>query len=809
MEQTSAKQPVGATSVSPGAQTLSPPDLPDHPAQSMTPTVRGKVGSVWRATWRDLATISLLALAAVIFFWPVITGQAWLPAGGGDSVSFLYPNYRFAADALRAGTIPFWNPYQYAGTPFLSDNQSGLFYLPNLVLFALWPNFSYHAVQWLVVWHFFFAGLAMYLCLRLYRPQQPIVHSAALVGALAFMFSDVFITHIGNLNLIAVAAWLPLTFLGLHRAIAAADNRGRILWAVTGGVALGLGTLAGHGQMTFLLATFLGFYSLYETVAHRRWLALPLLALLGLVAIGVAAISLLPAADTLQHTLRAEFDYTRSTNYALTWPALTGLFAPDFFGRGAAAFWGDWLRVEAGYAGVLPWLLAVAAIALVPRRQTLFFVIAGLCFLLLALGPETPLYPLLVRWLPVIPFQVPARFVLLLNFCLAMLAALGVDTLWRREWDPRRLGWAIGVGAVAASLIVVALVLQRGALLPDHPERVEQMTRAIVVFGGLAAAGVVLLLAEQRRWLPAGALAALMAALLFADLYGLGRTIEIDRNDPTPGFAAGSPALAFLHDDPGLHRLDITTGAWQPNLPQIEQLYAARGVYNPLQLANYNVYMGAVGYRGSPAYNVLGVKYLIGGKKEPPGDTAFIVPVFDADPQVTVFLNTRSLPRAMVLYNADVVSDHDAAFNAVHSDAFDPAQRVVLEGGTPLNQPAGQSTLEIQRYDLNDVAFRVSTDRPAYFFLSDIFHPDWVATVNGQSAPILVANYAFRALYLEPGTHDIAMSYRPSGWRAGLIITTITWAAVLGLLIAQRRRVAGHLFRSPVWAGRSTQGGLQ
>lgn len=803
MEQTSRKQPLSVATVSRGTQ---PMPVSHHPAQPTTSNPPGTVGALWRVMWRDLATISLLALAAVVFFWPVISGQAWLPAGGGDSVSFLYPNYRFAADALRSGTIPFWNPYQYAGAPFLSDNQSGLFYPLNLALFALWPNFSYHAIQWLVVWHFFFAGLAMYLCLRLYRPGRPIVRPAALIGALAFMFSDVFITHIGNLNLIAVAAWLPLAFVALHRVVLASATRDRILWAVGGGVALGVGTLAGHGQMTFLVATFLGAYALYEAIIGRRWQAIPLLGLLGIVAVGVAAIALLPAAGTLQETLRAEFDYERSTNYALTWPALTGLFAPDFFGRGAANFWGDWLRVEAGYAGVIPWLLAIVAVFTVPRRQTLFFVVAGVFFLLLALGPQTPLYPLLARWLPIIPFQVPARFVLLLDFCLAMLAGLGFDALWRRDWNPRRLGWAIGASVAAAVLIGLVLVWQRAVLVPDHPERAAQMTRAILVFAGLALVGVALLVAARQRWLPAGVLAVAVAGLLFADVYGLGRYVEIDWNDPTPGFAAGSPALAYLQDDPGLHRLDITTGAWQPNLPQIEQLYGARGVYNPLQLSNYNVYMGAVGYRGSPVYNILGVKYLVGGKKEPPGDTNFIVPVHDADPQVTIYLNNGGLPRAMVLYNADVVSDHDAAFAAVHSDTFDPAQRVILEGGTPLDQPPGESALEVQRYDLNDVAFRVSTDRPAYFFLSDVYHPDWQATVDGQPAPILVANYAFRAVHLEPGTHDIAMTYRPTGWTAGVLLTGITWAAVLGLLIAQRRRIAGYLLRPPDWDRRILQG---
>ena len=71
---------------------------------------------------------------------------------------------------LRDGVIPFWNPHQYAGAPFLADNQSGIFYPFNLLLFFLWPGFSYRGIEALVVWHFFFAGAAMYACLRLLRP---------------------------------------------------------------------------------------------------------------------------------------------------------------------------------------------------------------------------------------------------------------------------------------------------------------------------------------------------------------------------------------------------------------------------------------------------------------------------------------------------------------------------------------------------------------------------------------------------------------------------------------------------------------
>lgn len=766
----------------PSGSTLPVAEQPHvYPSSSGSPAFSERLRGALR---REGPPLILIGLAAVIFFWPVVAGRAWLPKGGGDSVSYIFPMYRFAADSLRSGSIPFWNPFQYAGAPFVADNQSGLFYPFNLLLFLLWPGFSYRGIELLVIWHFFFAGAAMYACLRLLRPGEPVRRPAAVFGALAFMFSDVFVTHIGNLNLIAVAAWLPLAFIGLHRAINSENNRESLAWAVGGGAALGFATLAGHGQVTFLIAIFLSVYALYETVFNRRFRALPLLAFLGLFAVALAGISLFPAAETLRHTLRADFDTQRSTNYSLPLRALAGLVAPDFFGRNAT-FWGDWLRVEVGYGGVLTIILAAAAIAFRPNRRTFFFVGTGLFFLVLALGPATPVYPLLAGITPSLPFQVPARFVLLMNFCLAVLGAIGLDALLDAIRLPaRRSRLLLAASAVVVLTIAIALTVRRAELVLVEPDRADQMARAILVFVVFAVLGWALLAAGIGRRLPPVVLASAAVLLLFIDLLTLGRYVEIDWNDPMPGFAAESPALRFLHAEPGIDRIDIATGAWQPNMPMIERLYAARGVYNPLELANYNVYIGAVGYRGSPLYNVLGIKYVIGGKNEPPGDTSFIVPVLDDDPAVTVYLNTRALPRAMVLFNSRVIDDHDAVFDAIHADDFDPSKTVILESGVELTQDAGQAEIEITRYDENHAAFVVTTEKPAYFFLSDVFHPDWRARVDGEPVPIEVANYAFRAIYLDPGRHAISMDIEPSGWRIGVLTTSVALIALISVIIS-------------------------
>src|SRR5574341_1459570 len=78
--------------------------------------------------WRDVLAIGALGIATVSFFWRMLFGGAWMPAGGGDLANFLYPTYKFAAEWWRRGVIPLWNPYLFAGQPFLGDIQSSLFY---------------------------------------------------------------------------------------------------------------------------------------------------------------------------------------------------------------------------------------------------------------------------------------------------------------------------------------------------------------------------------------------------------------------------------------------------------------------------------------------------------------------------------------------------------------------------------------------------------------------------------------------------------------------------------------------------------
>src|SRR3990170_3295005 len=91
----------------------------------------------------DLLSIAVLALATSVFFYPVFRGEVLF---FGDNLSLKLPNAIYAAERLKQGELPLWNPYLFAGLPFLADISTAVFY-PLSFFFIFLDPFSALTVQ--------------------------------------------------------------------------------------------------------------------------------------------------------------------------------------------------------------------------------------------------------------------------------------------------------------------------------------------------------------------------------------------------------------------------------------------------------------------------------------------------------------------------------------------------------------------------------------------------------------------------------------------------------------------------------------
>jgi hypothetical protein len=365
------------------------------------------------------------------------------------------------------------------------------------------------------------------------------------------------------------------------------------------------------------------------------------------------------------------------------------------------------------------------------------------------------------------------------------LAALGLARL--PEIVPRAV-WAWGL-ALAGGGVGLAAVAWWGIA--------GRQAHANALFLGLGIAATFVLattaVAVQRGWRAAPQL---LLALVCADLVGHGAWVEVEVNDPTRGFQFPA-VVAFVRALPGPLRIDNTSGAWSPDAAARLGLEDISGISNPLALATYETYLGAVGARGSPLYNFLNAQFVLADKGQPPGDSA-LVPVFADDPALDVYLNTKAQPRVRLAQAAQVVAGGEAAFGAIHAPGFDPERMVVIDSTsaavappplTSVTDPAGERNLFYTAYAPEAQTVVTRSPTPAYLVYSEVWYPGWRAWLDGVEAPIYRANFAFRAVYLPTGgEHTVEMRFDPATWKLGLAITLLTVAALAAWRLATARR---------------------
>jgi hypothetical protein len=139
-----------------------------------------------------------------------------------------------------------------------------------------------------------------------------------------------------------------------------------------------------------------------------------------------------------------------------------------------------------------------------------------------------------------------------------------------------------------------------------------------------------------------------------------------------------------------------------------------------------------------------------------------------------------------------VAPEQEAAWHLIHEAGFNPAEHVVIEEGAPLDLPASTAgEVQITGYAPDRVEIRVEGPSEGYLVLSDPYYPGWRATVDGAPVPLLRANYAFRAVRVPPGVHEVTMVFRPNLWLAGVAIAAATLFCLLlvfGAALIRRRR---------------------
>lgn len=122
---------------------------------------------------------------------------------------------------------------------------------------------------------------------------------------------------------------------------------------------------------------------------------------------------------------------------------------------------------------------------------------------------------------------------------------------------------------------------------------------------------------------------------------------------------------------------------------------------------------------------------------------------------------------------------------------------IVEQQYAPLLGTATDSTgtVSMTRRLPNEVHYDVSSQRGGLVVFSEVFYPEWTATIDGRPAEIGRANYLLRALQMPAGAHKVVFTFKPQSIRTseavaytaiGLLL--IGFLAALGLNLRRARR---------------------
>lgn len=380
---------------------------------------------------------------------------------------------RFILRALAQGELPLWNPYLFAGMPFLAAGQHSALY-PLSVLYYVLPLEK--AYGWFTVIQLGLAGVFMFIFMRTLglRPLS------SLFAGVAWQLSGFMLVSVVFPMIIAAASWLPLILAMVERVIQQAPALGNrpssLPWAAVGAVAIAMMALAGHAEMMVYTALVVVFYAAWRisTVIGFRNLRVDgrflltrvaWLAAMGVFGVALAAVQLLPMYELVTRNFRGAGRSTFEQVLSYGFPARNVLLwlMPNIFGNPAHhtyfdlftftvrpvegpsgnTWWGIKDHVEGGvYVGLITLLLAGMSVAGAVRHAlrrtravgkralfpTWFFIVLSVVCVLFIFG--TPAYAVLYYGLPgVDQLHSPFRWKFPLTFALAALAAHALDEL--------------------------------------------------------------------------------------------------------------------------------------------------------------------------------------------------------------------------------------------------------------------------------------------------------------------------------------------------------------------------------------------
>ncbi|HEX7276140.1 MAG TPA: YfhO family protein [Acidimicrobiales bacterium] len=181
----------------------------------------------------------------------------------------------------------------------------------------------------------------------------------------------------------------------------------------------------------------------------------------------------------------------------------------------------------------------------------------------------------------------------------------------------------------------------------------------------------------------------------------------------------------------------------------------------------------------------------------------------DVDDDEVALFRAPAIPgRYFSPADARPVASDEEARRILGSLGFEMGRTVLVHdpGATATTGTAGQ--VEVLEQRATKVVLRVTRADPGWLVAIQTSYPGWTALVDGQKAEVERADYAFTAVPVGAGTHEVVLRYRPRSVRYGMIVSgealvlLVIWLATSRPRARRERRARERIPWDPTKAPR-------
>lgn len=764
--------------------------------------------------WNKKRVVQLLPVVGIIFillilYYPMLLGKS-LVSGGmifSDFWQFNFPLKEFYKQELASGRIGLWTSLLGNGFPVFAEGQIGALYPLNLFLFSLFPVALAFNLDILI--HYFLAFAFTYLFSRV---SLKLSKMASFFAGMCFTLCGYMFFHVMFLNLLIVVSYLPLLMLLIERIYQKPALKYFFFLTLT----LILIILAGHLELGYYVVAsgvlFFLLLSLFARNTHEDtkgkissleksrikktrvsknslfWRGLVIILMSGIFAVGVSSVQILPTYELYKNSNRGE---SYDLNYATSsrWPLSTlAMFVnPSLYDKYSQRIVNilDENNFSAsslyGYVGILPLFLAGYLIIGKKNKFAYIFLILLALSLIYGIGRSTQFFSIIWSIVPGMKsLRFPVKIMFLVEFCLAVLAGMGLDRF--------------------------------AELIKSKTKLNVQIVTILVV------------------------------TISFIDLY-INNALRFRQFLNLNSWLAPPPSTEFLKNNlqNGQYRYFATN---TNNLYQKKLDVSAQKSYQNLLPVNFNLLFNLPSNReyftlfdeknnklnaftAAPNFNtrelvfderfykslqVQSVKYILTDFKIQSEDVKLttdfpitgetlhkfylktadlrteLVPV----DKVYAYEVKNAAPRVNLVDRYILVDSDQQALEKILDPKFKAANEVVLDKvdakvanlslSNQVGTPDGIGKVESIDNTQNSLEIQVNASDDSLLVVSDTYYPGWKVFVDGIQQPILKVNYSFRAVKVPSGKHNVRFVYEPDSVNLGIKISLgvmVIWILIL------------------------------